>query len=143
MTVAENIVLGAEPGGRAACSTRRPRRRGCASSPSATGWPSTRDAEVADITVGQQQRVEILRALYRGADILVLDEPTAVLTAQETKELFKILRSLREQGTSIVFITHKLNEVLDIADRVTVLRRGKSVGTVATAERRRGGARDA
>jgi simple sugar transport system ATP-binding protein len=80
-----------------------------------------------------QQRVEILRALDRGAKILVLDEPTAVLTAQETAELAEVLRSLRDAGTSVVFITHKLHEVLEIADRVTVLRRGRVIGTVDTA----------
>jgi simple sugar transport system ATP-binding protein len=80
-----------------------------------------------------QQRVEILRALDRGARILVLDEPTAVLTAQETAELTEVLRGLRDQGTSIVFITHKLHEVLEVADRVTVLRRGKTIGTIDTA----------
>ncbi len=85
-----------------------------------------------------QQRVEILRALYRGAKILVLDEPTAVLTAQEVAELFNVLRALRDDGTSIVFISHKLNEVLEIADRVTVLRRGKRIDTVPTRGRDRG-----
>ncbi len=90
-------------------------------------------AKIEDITVGQQQRVEILKALYRGADILVLDEPTAVLTPQEAQELFTILRSLTDQGKSIIFISHKLNEVLEIADRVTVLRRGKTVETLPTA----------
>ncbi len=87
-------------------------------------------ALVEDITVGQQQRVEILKALYRGADILVLDEPTAVLTPQEAQELFAIIRSLTAQGKSVIFITHKLNEVLEIADRITVLRRGKKIETL-------------
>ena len=87
-------------------------------------------ALIEDITVGQQQRVEILKALYRGADILVLDEPTAVLTPQEAKELFAIIRSLTAQGKSVIFITHKLNEVLEIADRITVLRRGKKIETL-------------
>ena len=90
------------------------------------------DAVIEDVSVGQQQRVEILKALYREARILVLDEPTAVLTAQETQDLFRVLRALRDDGKAIVFITHKLGEVLDIADRVTVLRRGKRVDTVAT-----------
>ena len=76
--------------------------------------------------------MEILRALFRGAKVLVLDEPTAVLTAQESQDLFRVLRTLKEDGTSIVFISHKLNEVLDIADRVTVLRRGKKIDTVPT-----------
>ena len=90
------------------------------------------DAKVEDIGVGTQQRVEILRALFRGAKVLVLDEPTAVLTPQEAQDLFVVLRRLTEQGTSVVFISHKLNEVLDIADRVTVLRRGKMIDTVPT-----------
>src|SRR5215216_6580545 len=82
------------------------------------------------IHVGQQQRVEILKALYRGAEILILDEPTAVLTPQEAKELFEIIESLKAQGKSIVFISHKLNEVLEISERITVLRRGKTIETV-------------
>src|SRR5918999_1478582 len=89
-------------------------------------------AYVEDIGVGQQQRVEILRVLHRGADILILDEPTAVLTAQEIAELFKVLRALTAEGVSVIFITHKLREVLEIADRVTVLRRGKKIDTVPT-----------
>src|SRR4029078_9118973 len=79
------------------------------------------------------QRVEILKALYRGADILVLDEPTAVLTPQEAHELFAILKSLTDQGKSIIFISHKLNEVAEIADRITVLRRGKKIETLPAA----------
>src|SRR5438105_5227015 len=87
-------------------------------------------ARIENISVGQQQRVEILKALYRNADILILDEPTAVLTPQEARELFEILKTLRTEGMSIVFISHKLNEVLDIADRITVLRRGKKIETL-------------
>lgn len=87
------------------------------------------EARVEDIPVGVQQRVEIIKLLYREADILILDEPTAVLTPQEADELFKIMRSLTDQGKSIIFITHKLREVLDVADRITVLRGGKIVGT--------------
>ena len=87
-------------------------------------------ALVQNITVGQQQRVEIMKALYRNADVLILDEPTAVLTPQEAQELFEILRTLRREGISIIFISHKLNEVLEIADRISVLRRGKLVETV-------------
>ena len=90
------------------------------------------DARIEDVSVGMQQRVEILRALYRGARILVLDEPTAVLTAQEAGDLFRVLEALKADGTGIVFISHKLNEVLEIADRVTVLRRGKRIDTVPT-----------
>jgi simple sugar transport system ATP-binding protein len=91
------------------------------------------NARILDITVGQQQRVEILKALYRGAEILILDEPTAVLTPQEAKELFEIINELKAQGKSIVFISHKLNEVIEIADRISVLRRGKLVETVPRA----------
>ncbi len=132
MTVTENIVLGGEPrrGGRLDVreGARRVRelseRHGLAVDP---------DAVIEDITVGAQQRVEILKTLYRQARILVLDEPTAVLTAQETAELFEVLRSLRDDGVAIVFISHKLGEVLEIADRVTVLRRGKKIDTVPAA----------
>lgn len=92
------------------------------------------DAHVEDIPVGVQQRVEIIKLLYREADILILDEPTAVLTPQEADELFKIMRSLTDQGKSIIFITHKLREVLDVADRITVLRSGKVVGTTTPKE---------
>jgi simple sugar transport system ATP-binding protein len=91
------------------------------------------DARVDRISVGQQQRVEILKALYRGAEILILDEPTAVLTPQEAKELFEILDSLKSQGKSIIFISHKLNEVLEVADRITTLRRGVVVDTIPAA----------
>jgi len=133
MTVAENIVLADEPRRgllldfKAAVARVRELsdRFGLAVDP---------EAKVGDISVGQQQRVEILRALYREAGVLVLDEPTAVLTAQETSELFRILRALTAQGTSVVFITHKLSEVLAISDRVSVLRRGRKVATVLTAD---------
>src|ERR1700740_2926254 len=81
----------------------------------------------------QQRRVEIRKALHRDADILILDEPTAVLTPQEASDLFEILRTLQREGLSIIFISHKLNEVLEIADRITVLRRGKSIETVPRA----------
>ncbi len=109
------------------------RRSGSASSRSVTALAVDPHARIQDITVGQQQRVEILKALYRGADILVLDEPTAVLTPQEAQELFEIIRGLTQQGKSVVFISHKLNEVLEIADRITVLRRGKLVETLQAA----------
>ena len=107
-------------------TSTRGREARAPSSPTVTASPSTRRARVEDITVGQQQRVEILKALYRGAEILILDEPTAVLTPQEAKELFEIIRALTARGKSIIFITHKLNEVLEVADRITVLRRGKA-----------------
>ena len=96
------------------------------------GFAVDPDAVIEDVTVGTQQRVEILKTLYRGARILVLDEPTAVLTAQEAGELFEVLRALKEDGVAIVFISHKLGEVLEVADRVTVLRRGRKIDTVPT-----------
>jgi general nucleoside transport system ATP-binding protein len=132
MTVAENLVLGAEPKRGGLLDVAGARRRTQELS-DRYGLRVDPDARVGDITVGQQQRVEILRALDRGARILVLDEPTAVLTAQETAELTEVLRTLRDAGTSIIFITHKLHEVLEVADRVTVLRRGKVIGTIDTA----------
>jgi general nucleoside transport system ATP-binding protein len=132
MTVAENLVLGTEPNRgplldykEAAARTRELSER--------FGLAVRPEARVEDLGVGAQQRVEILRALFRGARVLVLDEPTAVLTAQEAQDLFRVLRSLRDDGTSVVFISHKLNEVIDVSDRVTVLRRGKKVDTVETA----------
>jgi general nucleoside transport system ATP-binding protein len=133
MSVAENLVLGAEPrrGGLLDVAGARERTRELSKR---YGLKVDPDARVSDVSVGQQQRIEILRALDRGAKILVLDEPTAVLTAQETAELTDVLRGLRDQGTSVVFITHKLHEVLEVADRVTVLRRGKTIGTVDTAD---------
>ncbi len=134
MTVAENFVLGAEPRRAGRLLDERAAVRRVRELSERYGLAVDPHARVADITVGQQQRVEILRALDRGAKVLVLDEPTAVLTAQETRELFKVLDGLRAQGTSIVFISHKLKELLEISDRVTVLRRGKVVGTVETAE---------
>ena len=91
--------------------------------------PGTR---VEDISIGEQQRVEILKALYRQAEILILDEPTAVLTPQETGELFAVLKKLKESGKTIIFITHKLKETMAISDRVTILRDGKKVATIAT-----------
>ncbi|MBA2348561.1 MAG: ABC transporter ATP-binding protein [Solirubrobacterales bacterium] len=134
MTVAENFVLGAEPRTGARLLDEKAATSRVRALSERYGLAVDPHAKVADISVGQQQRVEILRALDRGAQVLVLDEPTAVLTAQETRELFKVLTTLREQGTSIVFISHKLKEILEISDRVTVLRRGRSVGTVVTSE---------
>ncbi|MGN0242721.1 MAG: ABC transporter ATP-binding protein [Lachnospiraceae bacterium] len=92
------------------------------------------DKKIYNMSVSEKQTVEIVKVLYRGAKILILDEPTAVLTPQETERLFEILRKMREQGAAIIIITHKLHEVLSISDRVTILRKGKSIDTVITAE---------
>ncbi len=131
MTVAENLVLGTEPSRGPLLDYKQAVRRTRELSEQ-YGLAVRPEAKVEDLGVGAQQRVEILRALFRGAKVLVLDEPTAVLTAQESQDLFKVLRTLTAEGTSVVFISHKLNEVLDIADRVTVLRRGKKIDTVPT-----------
>jgi ABC-type uncharacterized transport system ATPase subunit len=133
MTVAENIVLGAEPGSAASLDLKKAAAEirkvsdefKLAVDPNAT---------IESLSVGQQQRVEVLKALYRHAQLLILDEPTAVLTPQEVEEFFAILRSMRSQGKTIVMITHKLDEVLAISDNVTVMRDGKVVGNVKTRE---------
>ena len=134
MTVAENLMLGHEvtrgmPLGPLSRVDRRRVSKEITALAEERGLPIEPDAYVQELSVGQQQRVEILKALYRGADILIMDEPTAVLTPQETEELFEVLRSLVDQGKSIIFITHKLKEVLKVADRITVLRDGSVVGT--------------
>jgi ABC-type uncharacterized transport system ATPase subunit len=129
MSVVENIVLGDEPQsyGQLDLATARARVRELSAS---YGLAVDPEAIIEEIGVGQQQRVEILKALYRHARVLILDEPTAVLTPQEVDELFAVLRALVERGTSIILITHKLHEVLDVADRISVLRRGKKVATI-------------
>jgi ABC-type uncharacterized transport system ATPase subunit len=130
-TVTENVVLGAEGGaivdfGQAAEKVAElGRTYGLAVNPK---------ARVEDLSVGEEQRVEILKALYRGVEVLILDEPTAVLTPPETAELFENLRRLRDDGKTVVFISHKLDEVLAIADRITVLRRGRVVGETTPGE---------
>jgi general nucleoside transport system ATP-binding protein len=131
MTVAENIVLGAEPGSVASLDLATAAReiRKLSDEFKLSVDPNT---TIEHLSVGQQQRVELLKALYRQAHLLILDEPTAVLTPQEVEEFFAILRVMREQGKSIVIITHKLDEVLAISDHVTVMRDGKVVGDVAT-----------
>ena len=130
MTVAENIVLAVEPTHGGVLLDYRAAYRRVRDLSRTFGLELDPDARIQNLTVGQQQRVEILKALYRNADILILDEPTAVLTPQEAIELFGIIRTLQREGTSIIFISHKLNEVLEIADRITVLRRGKKIDTV-------------
>ena len=130
MTVAENIVLGNEPVREGLLLDEAGAEQRVRELSHQFGLAVDPGALVSQTTVGQQQRVEILKALYRGAEVLILDEPTAVLTPQEASELFGIIRSLQADGKSIIFITHKLNEVLEIADRITVLRRGKTIETV-------------
>jgi ABC-type uncharacterized transport system ATPase subunit len=130
MTVAENVVLGTEPVKNGLLLDESAAERRVADMAKTFNFAVEPGALVEDIGVGQQQRVEIMKALYRNADILILDEPTAVLTPQEASDLFEILRTLRREGISIIFISHKLNEVLEIADRITVLRRGKTIETV-------------
>jgi ABC-type uncharacterized transport system ATPase subunit len=130
-TVTENVILGDEDARLLHIDEANTRVAQLAES---YGFAIDPTAVVEDLSVGEEQRVEILKALYRGVDILILDEPTAVLTPQETQDLFENLRRLREDGKTIVFISHKLDEVLAIADRITVLRRGKVVGRTTPAE---------
>jgi general nucleoside transport system ATP-binding protein len=130
MTVAENIVLASEPVRDGVLIDMRAAETRVSELSERFGLQVNPRARIEDITVGQQQRVEILKALYRNADILALDEPTSVLTPQEARELFDIVRGLTSQGTSVIFISHKLNEVAEIADRITVLRRGKLIETL-------------
>jgi simple sugar transport system ATP-binding protein len=132
-TVAENVMLGAERvrGGVGGLLDRARARREVAEVSRRYGLAVDPDATVEDLPVGIQQRVEIIKALTREVDLLILDEPTAVLTPQETDDLLEVMRSLKASGKSIVFITHKLREVKAIADRITVIRRGRTVGTAA------------
>ncbi len=133
MTVAENIILGAETGGAFNLDLDKANADILALSNELRLGVNPK-AYIEDISVGAQQRVELLKALYRKAELLILDEPTAVLTPQETEDFFNILRRMREQGKTIVIITHKLEEVLAISDDVTVMRDGKVVGNVKTSE---------
>ncbi len=130
-TVAENVVLGAELVGRGGLLDRRRASAEVTEVSNRYGLAVDPEAVVEDLPVGVQQRVEIVKALTREVDLLILDEPTAVLTPQETDELLQIMRSLKASGKSIVFITHKLHEVKAIADVITVIRRGRTVATTA------------
>src|SRR5258708_31763352 len=134
LTVAENIVLGREPGGIYSTYDLKRARADILALSNKYGLPIDPDIRIEKLSVGLQQRVEILKVLYRGADILIMDEPTGVLTPQETFELFSVLRGLVAQGKTIIFITHKLREVLELSDRITVLRRGKNAGELITRE---------
>lgn len=128
-TVAENVILGYEPTKALGIIGLEEARQRVREISARFGFEVDPDALVEDLPVGVQQRVEIIKALSRDAQILILDEPTAVLTPQETDELIEIMRQLKQQGTSIVFITHKLREVRAVADEISVIRRGKVVGT--------------
>ncbi len=134
MTVAENVMLGSEVTRGGGVLDRRQAQAQVRALSEKYGLQVDPTAVVEDLPVGTQQRVEIIKALYRKADILILDEPTAVLTPQEANELFHIMKGLTEQNVSIIFITHKLKEVLAIADRIGVLRQGQLVGTATPEE---------
>ncbi|WP_339170262.1 ABC transporter ATP-binding protein [Anoxybacillus sp. FSL W8-1294] len=132
-TVTENIILGSEPtkGGQIDIEKAEQEVRELSER---YGLAVDPKAKIADISVGMQQRVEILKTLYRGADILIFDEPTAVLTPQEIQELIQIMKALVHEGKSIILITHKLKEIMEVCDRVTVIRRGKGIGTLNVSE---------
>lgn len=128
-TATENIILGQKEQGRLNMDKKNWEIKELADT---YGFDLEPQKKIYDMTVSQKQTVEIIKVLYRGADILILDEPTAVLTPQETEKLFVILRNMKKAGKSIIIITHKLNEVLEISDRVAVLRKGKDIGTIDT-----------
>ncbi len=128
-TVLENIILGVETTRHGILQKDEARKKVLALSEQ-YGLKVDPDAVISDITVGMQQRTEILKMLYRDNDVLIFDEPTAVLTPQEIEELMQIMKNLAKEGKSILFISHKLNEIMEVADRCTVLRRGKCIGTV-------------
>jgi ABC-type uncharacterized transport system ATPase subunit len=133
-TVTENVMLGVETTGPMALLDEATARKKLLALSKEYGLEVDPDAVVEDLPVGIQQRVEILKALYREANSLILDEPTAVLTPNEIRDLIRIIRTLKESGRSVIFITHKLKEVLEIADRIVVLRRGEVVGSTTPAE---------
>ncbi|HEV1991462.1 MAG TPA: ATP-binding cassette domain-containing protein, partial [Candidatus Dormibacteraeota bacterium] len=131
-TVGENVMLGREPVLGPGFYDHARARKEIADLTKRYGLRLDPDARTGDLPVGLQQRVEIVKVLYRGANIVILDEPTGVLTPQESKELFGVLRDLVKSGKTIIFISHKLREVLEISDRITVMRRGKVVGHLVT-----------
>jgi general nucleoside transport system ATP-binding protein len=133
LTVLENVVLGAEPSSYGLFGKRRAMRQ-VGELAERYGFDIDPGARVSSLPVGVRQRVEILKALHRGADILIFDEPTSVLTPQETQGLFGILRSLKDDGKAIIYISHKIWEVLEVSDRISVLRRGRNGGEVPTRE---------
>lgn len=132
-SVLDNIILGVEPT-KGLFLEKKGARKKVAELSEKYGLKVDPDALVSDITVGMQQRTEILKMLYRDNEVLIFDEPTAVLTPQEISELMKIMKNLAKEGKSILFITHKLNEIMEVADRCTILRKGKCVGTVKIAD---------
>ena len=132
-TVLDNIILGAEDT-RLGFLQKKSARQKVQELSDRYGLKVDLDAKIENITVGMQQRVEILKMLYRDNEILIFDEPTAVLTPQEIEELMHIMKGLAQEGKSILFISHKLNEIMEVSDRVTVLRKGKFIGTVNTSE---------
>jgi general nucleoside transport system ATP-binding protein len=132
LSVTENMVLGAEPVIGPSLNYRKARAR-TRELIGQFGFDINPDAKIADLPLGLQQQVEILKTLYRGVKILIMDEPTAVLTPQETRGLFKFIREFAEQGNAVVFISHKLDEVMEICDRMSVMRDGKMIGTVERA----------
>ncbi|MEE1321852.1 MAG: ABC transporter ATP-binding protein, partial [Acutalibacteraceae bacterium] len=136
-SVLDNIILGSETVKLGFLQKNKARKKVQALSDK-YGLSVDLDSKIENITVGMQQRVEILKMLYRENEILIFDEPTAVLTPQETGELLKIMRSFRDEGKSILFITHKLDEIMSVCDRVTVLRKGKYIGTVDTKDTTKG-----
>ncbi len=131
-SVLDNIILGSEPS-KCGFLTKAEARKKVLDLSNKYNLKVDPDAKIEDITVGMQQRVEILKMLYRDNDILIFDEPTAVLTPQEIDELMKIMKDLAAEGKSILFITHKLNEIMEVADRCSILRKGKYIGTVDVA----------
>ncbi|MGE7841776.1 ABC transporter ATP-binding protein [Lysinibacillus sp. NPDC093712] len=132
-TVTENIILGSEPTKMGVVNIKDAAKKVQALSEK-YGLDVDPNEKIEDITVGMQQRVEILKTLYRGAEILIFDEPTASLTPQEITELIQIMRRLIAEGKSIILITHKLKEIMDVSDRVTIIRKGEGIGTVVTTE---------